>query len=163
MTQIYKYLFSDLSKNSTFKLRNLANNSIFASVFDSILDSRSRNSTSIFQFCDSVSTLLRLQSFDIRLNDKPRVETPLRRYLLCAKSRSPILNFTIGQMCCIFLNREPVLRISFTGWNMLFKIFGLFYLILLRKRVKMRPKHAEKLLCTISPQYWCMMGVIFWR
>ena len=62
-------------------LKNSANNWIFASVFDSILDSRSSNSTSIFQFCDSASTRLRLQSFDVCLDDKPRVGTPLRRYL----------------------------------------------------------------------------------
>ena len=50
---------------------------MFASVLGSIL-----NSTSIFQFCDSASTRLRLQSFDIRLNDKPLVGTPLCQYLM---------------------------------------------------------------------------------
>ena len=89
MTQIYKYLLSDSSKNSTFILKkNLANNSIFALVLDSILDSRSSNSISIFQFCDSALTWLRLQSFDIRLDDEPWVGTPLCRYLmLIGKSR----------------------------------------------------------------------------
>ena len=77
MTQIYKYLLSDSSKNSTFILKNSANYSIFASVFDL----RSSNSTLIFQFCNSASTRLRLQSFDISLGDEPRVGTPLRRYL----------------------------------------------------------------------------------
>ena len=84
MTQIYKYLLSDSSKNSTFIL-NWVNNSIFASVVDSILDSRSSNSTSIFQFCDSASTRLRFQSFNIRLDDEPRVGTPLRRYLVLSQ------------------------------------------------------------------------------
>ena len=65
----------------TFLLKNSANNLIFASIFDSILDSRSSNSTAIFQFCDLASTLLRLQSFAIRLDDELRVGTPLRRYL----------------------------------------------------------------------------------
>ena len=61
-------------------LKNSANNSIFAS----ILDSRSSNSTTILQFSDSASTRLRLQSFDIRLDDEPRVWTPLCQYLtLC--------------------------------------------------------------------------------
>ena len=77
MTQIYKYLLSDSSKNSTFILKSSANNLIFASVFNS----RSSNSTLIFQFCDSASTRLRLQSFDIRLENEPHVGTPLRRYL----------------------------------------------------------------------------------
>ena len=89
MTHLYKFLIPDSSKNSTFILKNLtfilknsAKNTIFASIFDLILDSRSSNSTSIFQFCDSASTRLRLQSFDICLDDEPRVGTPLRRYLI---------------------------------------------------------------------------------
>ena len=82
MTQIYKYLLSDSSKNSTFILKNSAKNSIFASVFDSILSSRLSNSTSIFQFCDLASTRLRLQSFDIRLDDEARVGTSLRQNLM---------------------------------------------------------------------------------
>ena len=72
MTHLYKFLIPDSSKNSTFILKNSANNSIF-------------DSTSIFQFCDSASTRLRLQSFAIRLDDEPdepRVGTPLRRYLV---------------------------------------------------------------------------------
>ena len=77
MTQIYKYLLSDMSENSTFILKNSANNSVF--------DSRTSNSTSIFEFCDSASTQLRLQSFDIRLDNEPRVGTPLRRYLVMAE------------------------------------------------------------------------------
>ena len=84
MTQIYKYLLSDSSKNLTFILKNSANNSIFASVFDFWLS----NSNSIFQFCDSASTRLGLQSFDIRLNDEPRVGTPLCRYLVLAQISS---------------------------------------------------------------------------
>ena len=63
-------------------LKNSANNSIFAWVFDSILDSRSSNSTLIFQFCDLASTRPRLQSFDICRDDEPRVRTPLRWYLV---------------------------------------------------------------------------------
>ena len=59
--KIHKYLLSDSSKNSTFIPKNSANNLIFASVFDSILDLRSSNSTSIFQFWDLASTRLRLQ------------------------------------------------------------------------------------------------------
>ena len=83
MTHLYKFSIPDSSKNSTFILKNSAKNSIFASIFDLILDSRSSNSTSIFQFCDSDSALTRLmlQSFDIRLDDEPQVGTPLRRYL----------------------------------------------------------------------------------
>ena len=50
-------------------------------IFDSILDSKSNNSILILQFSDSASTRLRLQSFDIRLYNEPRVWTPLRRYL----------------------------------------------------------------------------------
>ena len=87
MTHLYKYLIPDSSKNSTFILKNSANNSIFASIFDSILDSRSSNSISILQFSDSALTRLRLQSFDIRLDDEPRVGTPLRRYLLSISRR----------------------------------------------------------------------------
>ena len=75
------YLLSDSSKNSTFILKN------------SVLDSRSSNSTSIFQFCDSASTRLRLQSFDIRLDDEPRVGTPLHRYLKNRQRMTyPLLN-----------------------------------------------------------------------
>ena len=48
-----KFLISDSSKNLTFILKNSANNSIFASIFDSILDSGSSNLTSIFQFLES--------------------------------------------------------------------------------------------------------------
>ena len=81
MTHLYKYLMPDSSKNSTFILKNSANNLIFASIFDSILDSRSSNSISILQFSYSASTRLRLQSFDVRLDNEPRVGTPLRRYL----------------------------------------------------------------------------------
>ena len=77
MTHLYKLLIPDSSKNLTFILKNSANNSIFAS----ILESRSSNSTSILQFSDSASTRLRLQSFDICLDNEPRVGTPLRRYL----------------------------------------------------------------------------------
>ena len=66
---------------STFILKNLANNSIFTSIFDSIFDSRLSKSTSILQFSDLALTQLRLQSFDIRLDDEPRVGTPLRQYL----------------------------------------------------------------------------------
>ena len=87
MTQIYKYLLSDSSKNSTFIPTNSANNSIFALVFDLILDSRLSNSTLIFQFCDSALTRLRLQSFDIRLDDDPLFGTPLRRYLKHIKNQ----------------------------------------------------------------------------
>ena len=63
-------------------LKNAANNSIFASVLDLILNLRSSNSTLIFQFCDSALTRLRLQSFDISLDDELRVGTQLCRYLL---------------------------------------------------------------------------------
>ena len=49
------------------------------SIFGSIFDSRSSNSTSINQFYDSNSTWLRLQSFGIRLDEEPRVGTPMRR------------------------------------------------------------------------------------
>ena len=52
------------------------------SIFDSIFDLRSSNSTSIHQFQDSALTRLRLQSFSIRLDIESRVGTPLRPYLL---------------------------------------------------------------------------------
>ena len=67
MTHLYKLLIPDSSKNWTFILKNSANNLIF--------DSRSSNSIAILQFSDSASTRLRLQSFDIRLNNEPRVGT----------------------------------------------------------------------------------------
>ena len=75
---LYKLLLPDLSQNSTFILKNSANNSIFASV----LDSRSSNSTSIHQFYYSASTRLRAQTFTIRLDDESQVGTPLRLNLL---------------------------------------------------------------------------------
>ena len=80
---ICKFLlpFSSKSKNSTFILKNSANNSIFASIFDSILDLRSSNSTMILQFSNSALTRLRLHSFHFRLDNEPRVGTPLCRYL----------------------------------------------------------------------------------
>ena len=58
--------------------------------FDSILDWRSSNSTLIFQFCDLASTRLRLQSFNIRLDNELRVGTPLRQYFVDSLS-FPIL------------------------------------------------------------------------
>ena len=73
MTQLYKLLIPDSSKNLTFILKNSANNSIF--------DLRSSNSTLILKFSNSALTRLRLQSFDIRLDNEPRMGTPLRRYL----------------------------------------------------------------------------------
>ena len=54
---------------------------MFNSIFDSIFDSRLSKSTSLHQFYDSASTWLRLQSFGIRLDNKPWVRTPLRRNL----------------------------------------------------------------------------------
>ena len=50
-------------------------------------------STSIFQFCDSASTRLRLQSFDIRLDDEPRVGTQLRRYLISSIGEVQVASF----------------------------------------------------------------------
>ena len=52
------------------------------SIFDSIFDLRSGNSTSIHQFYDLASTRLRLQSFGISLDDDSLVGSLLRRYLV---------------------------------------------------------------------------------
>ena len=54
---------------------------IFDSVFDSIFDLGSSNSTSIHQFYYSALTRLRSMTFRIRLDDKSGVGTPFRRYL----------------------------------------------------------------------------------
>ena len=59
--------------------------------------SRSSNLTSILQFSNSASTRLRLQSFDICLDDEPRVGTPLRRYLLDFVTK--ISKLTVGFWC----------------------------------------------------------------
>ena len=74
---LYKLLLPDLSKNSTFILKNLAIYSIFASIFDLRLS----NSSSIHQFYYSASIRLRSQTFSIRLNDESWVRIPLCRYL----------------------------------------------------------------------------------
>ena len=55
---------------------------IINSVFDSILNSTPNNPTPIHHFYLSGSTRLKLQSFDIRLDDEAWVGTPLRRNLL---------------------------------------------------------------------------------
>ena len=85
MQSIYVTSFSSISYYSnvrliskmTFVLKNLAKNSIFASIFDLIFDSRWSNSTSIHQFYYSASNQLSLQSFGIHLDDEFWVGTPL--------------------------------------------------------------------------------------
>ena len=55
------------------RLKSESNTCILDSVFDSIFDSGSSNSTSIHQFYYSASTQLRSLTFCIRLDDKSRV------------------------------------------------------------------------------------------
>ena len=71
-------LLPDSSKNSTFILKNSANNSVFNSVFDS----GSSNSGSIHQIYDSTSPRLRTRPCDIRLVDECQVGTPIFRNLV---------------------------------------------------------------------------------
>ena len=89
-----KTLLPDFSKNSTFILKNSALISIFASIISLIFNMRLSNSPSIHQFYYLDSTILRSQTFSIRLDDKSRVGTRLHWYLTQTHSKIFINNLS---------------------------------------------------------------------
>ena len=96
----YKVILPDSSKNSTFILKNLTNNSVFESVFDSIFASESSNSGLIRQIYDSTSPQLRTWPCDIRLDNKYRVGPCYAKICRDSNTKGSIFNFVcqIGEL-----------------------------------------------------------------
>ena len=110
------------------------------------------HSTSILQIYDSALTQLRLQSFDIRLDDVPRVGTPLRRYLVLiecyyglewAYNKIQALKTFVGR-------RGPVelYVINFTkrrqGTKYLYNLFVLYKIVICKKKKGSDWGHIKK-------------------